>query len=94
MGAPTRGGAATEAEREKNQLTRGLEGYFKDLEFYYLLTHLTMMCHQRVLSTSCLTLFQAPSYFSKTKYKNPCLEGLTVLVIWAKAATKDFWAGS
>lgn len=53
MGAPTRGGAATEAEREKNRLTRGLEGYFKEHEFYHLLTHSTMMCCQRVLSTSC-----------------------------------------
>lgn len=51
MGSPTRGGAAPEAEREENGLTRGRGACFKELEFCHLFNRLTMMC-QRVPSPS------------------------------------------
>lgn len=43
---PPRGGAATEEEREE-LVTKGLEGYLKELEFY----HLFQRCVKGLLST-------------------------------------------
>lgn len=87
------GRAATEEERgieRKELVTRGLEGYFKELEFYHLFIHLTMMC-QRVTKHVMLDAILSRSHLNKTKQiKVLTSRGLCIPVLEAKGATKDF----